>query len=93
MAGLCCVTALLWPSGTGHFCSFPGKGGGFGVGGDVGVGSSDVGLEGRSGWNSGESQTVSEWHTGKSRLQMLLERGKASDVSWEKGRRHQGIFQ
>lgn len=59
----------------------------------MGVGSSDVGLEGRSGWNSGESQTANEWHTGKSGLQMLLERGKASDVSWEKGRRHQGIFQ
>lgn len=48
---------------------------------------------GRLLWRSWESQMANEWPPGKSRLLMLLERGKASDVSWEKGRRHQGISQ
>lgn len=79
--------------GKGVFCSFSGKKVGVGVGGDVGVDTNDVELEGRLGRNSGECQRASvlrEWCADKARqcFLMLLGRRKAFSqhhvpVSWQ----------
>lgn len=78
--------------GKGVFCSFPGKKVG-GVGGDVGVDTNDVELEGRLGRNSGECQMASvlcEWCADKARQWFLVLLGRRQafpqhhvPVSWQ----------